>query len=89
MKNTSRERQSEVNYEVERLHVKDLIVEKMKFQNDEFGYLANGKLSDYMREMDGVVGISEEDEALTIEYDLNTTDELELNRAAEYFKNLF
>lgn len=70
-------------------HIKDYGINKMKFQNEEFGRLANHKLSSYLTELDGVVGIEDDEDTLRVEYDTNVVSEKEVKSAADHFKGLF
>ena len=67
----------------------DYGVGKMKFQNEEFGRHANHKLSSYLTELDGVVGIEDDADTLRVEYDTNVLSVNEVKRAADHFKGLF
>lgn len=89
MKNISDNLSHNRDVSIRQHHIQDYGVGKMKFQNEEFERLANHKLSSYLTELDGVVGIEDDDDTLRVEYDTSVASENDVKSAADHFKGLF
>lgn len=89
MRKTSDNLSSNRDQSIREHHIKDYGINKMKFQSEEFGRLANHKLSSYLIELDGVVSIEDDEDTLRVEYDTNVVSEKEVKNAADYFRGLF